>query len=503
MPVLNNIISVFHSKRLKQIEHFRNHSEDVQFEQFKALIKKAAKTTWGKQYEYSSIHSVEEYRKRVPVQDYEGYMQHIIRLRQGEKNLLWPGRINWFAKSSGTTSTKSKFIPLSKESLHQCHFKGGRDVLAIYHENYPNNNLFPGKTLTLGGSHQINSFNVNSHYGDLSAILIENLPFWTQFFRTPSRKVALLDDWEEKLELITKETIRQNVTALAGVPSWFLVLLRHILDYTGKNNLLEIWPNLELFIHGGVSFTPYRSQYQSLIPSDKMHYLETYNASEGFFAIQDEPSSSSMLLMLDYGVFFEFMPLSEQGKDFPDTLTLADVEFDVDYALVISTNDGLWRYLIGDTIRFTSLKPYRIVISGRTRHYINAFGEEVIIDNAEKALDAACKETGAVIKEYTAAPIYMSVQTKGAHEWLIEFEDEPNDIQRFISVLDATLKEQNSDYEAKRYKDITLETPHITLAKKDLFFNWLKKKKKLGGQNKVPRLSNNRDYMDDLLKLNS
>jgi hypothetical protein len=502
MSILNNIITAFHSKRIKQIDHFRRHPEAVQLDQFNALIKKAENTTWGKQYEYSSIGSVNDYRERVPVQDYEGYKQHIIRLRQGEKNLLWPGQINWFAKSSGTTSTKSKFIPLSQESIKQCHYKGGMDVLALYHQNYPNNKLITGKTLTLGGSHQINSFSPNSHYGDLSAILIENLPFWTQLLRTPSRKVALLDEWEQKLDLITKETIKQNVTALAGVPSWFLVLLRHVLNYSGKSNLLEIWPNLELFIHGGVSFTPYRSQYQELIPTSGMHYLETYNASEGFFAIQDEADSNGMLLMLDYGIFFEFLPLSEQGKPYPKTLILGEVEPDVEYALIISTKDGLWRYLIGDTIRFTSINPYRIIISGRTRHYINAFGEEVIIDNAERAIEAACLETGSVIKEYTAAPVYMSAENKGAHEWLIEFEKEPDCINKFTDVLDSTLMEQNSDYEAKRYKNITLERPHIIMAKQDLFFNWLKKKKKLGGQNKIPRLSNNREYIDDLLKMN-
>ncbi len=502
MPVLNSIISAFHSKRLKQINQFRNYPEEVQFAQFKTLIKTAEKTIWGKQYDYHSINSVDEYKQRVPVQDYEGFMQHIIRLRQGEKNLLWPGKINWFAKSSGTTSSKSKFIPITKSSLKECHFKGGRDVLAIYHNNYPNNQLFSGKTLTLGGSHQINNFNIHSHYGDLSAILIENLPFWTRFARTPKRSIALLDEWEQKLDLITKETLSQNVTALAGVPSWFLVLLRHIIARSGKSNLLEIWPNLELFIHGGVSFTPYRNQYQELIPSVNMRYLETYNASEGFFAIQDEPDTQAMLLMLDYGVFFEFMPLSEQGKEFPKTLLIGDVETETDYALVISTNGGLWRYLIGDTIRFTSVKPYRIVISGRTRHYINAFGEELIIDNAEKALEAACRETGAIIKEYSAAPVYMSAQTKGAHEWLIEFEKPPADLQHFTKILDDNLKEQNSDYEAKRYKDITLEMPYVTVARDGLFFNWMKRKKKLGGQNKVPRLSNNREYLDDLLKLN-
>lgn len=503
MPILNTIISGYFSKRLKQIDHFRKNPEDVQLAQFKMLIKKAENTTWGKQYDYRSIKSVDAFRQRVSVQGYEGCMQNIIRLRHGEKNLLWPGEINWFAKSSGTTSSKSKFIPVTPESLKECHYKGGRDVLAIYNNNYPNNKLFNGRMLTLGGSHQINNFNVNSHYGDLSAILIDNLPFWTRFVRIPGRKVALLNEWEEKLKLITEETIKKNVTALVGVPSWFLVLLRHILNETGKNNLLDIWPNLELFIHGGVSFTPYRNQYRELVPSANMHYMETYNASEGFFAIQDDPSSPSMLLMLDYGVFYEFMPLSEQGKDFPQTLTIDQVECNVDYALIITTNGGLWRYLIGDTIRFASLSPYHIVISGRTRHYINAFGEELIIDNAEKALEAACRETGAVIKEYTAAPVYMDSNAKGAHQWLIEFEKMPEDLSNFITILDDILKEQNSDYEAKRYKDITLDKPVVTIAQKELFFNWMKKKNKLGGQNKVPRLSNNREYMDELLKLNN
>ncbi len=502
MPVLNKIISKIHSNRLRQIEHFSKNPEEVQTGQFKHLIKTASKTEWGKLYDYKSIVNISDFQQRVPVQDYDAYLSHIIKLRQGEKNLLWPGEIKWFAKSSGTTSSKSKFIPLTNDALKECHFKGGRDVLAIYHNNYPENRIFTGKTLTLGGSHQINNFNTHSRYGDLSALLIQNLPFWTRFVRTPSRKVALLVEWEEKLKLITAETIKQNVTSLAGVPSWFLVLLRHILEFTGKNHLLEIWPNLELFIHGGVSFNPYRSQYHDLIPSDNMHYMETYNASEGFFAIQDEKNSSSMLLMLDYGIFFEFMPISQNWGPFPETVTLDRVLPNVDYAVVISTNGGLWRYLIGDTIRFSCINPYRITISGRTRHYINAFGEEVIIDNAEKAIQVACQNTNAIIKEYTAAPVYMSAHNKGAHQWLIEFEKEPDDISSFMAIMDTELKEQNSDYEAKRYKDITLEFPHLTVAKKGLFFNWLKKKNKLGGQNKVPRLSNTRDYIDELLELN-
>lgn len=359
-----------------------------------------------------------------------------------------------------------------------------------------------GKTLTLGGSHQINSFSNNSLYGDLSAILIENLPFWTDFVRTPSRDISLIDEWERKMKLITEATVKENVCAMAGVPSWYLVLLQNILKYTGKSNLLEVWPNLELFMHGGVSFTPYRQRYKELIPSEKMNYLETYNASEGFFAIQDDLSSPGLLLMLDLKVFFEFMPLHELGKENPKTFMIEEVETGVDYAIIISTNGGLWRYMIGDTVRFVSLFPHRIIISGRTKHYINAFGEELMIDNAEQALKDACQTTGATIREYTAAPIYMDTNTKGAHQWLIEFENPPSDTTKFMGVLDTKLREVNSDYDAKRYKDITLDMPHLVVARQQLFFDWLKEKKKLGGQNKVPRLANNREYIDHLLELN-
>ncbi len=502
MPLLNDIFSFINSNRYARIDHFRNHPGEVQHEQFKNLISTAKDTVFGKDYEFSSISSEDVFRERVPVRDYEAYISHIIRLRHGEKNLLWPGDIKWFAKSSGTTSSRSKFIPISKEALYDCHYRGGRDTVLLYNEIKPENKLMSGKTLTLGGSNRINNFNNGSLYGDLSAILIENIPFWTSFVRTPPKEVALMSEWEKKLELITQITIKENVTALAGVPSWLLILLRNILDHTAKQNLLEIWPNLELFIHGGVSFAPYQKQYQTLIPSEKMHYLETYNASEGFFSIQDDFSSDSMLLMLDYGIFFEFMPLTELGKKFPITFLIEETETDVDYAPIISTNGGLWRYLIGDTIRFVSLKPYKIMISGRTKHFINAFGEELIIDNAKRALEVACEKTGAIIKEFTAAPVYMSTLSKGKHQWLIEFETPPNDEDYFVELLDSSLKEYNSDYEAKRYKDMTLEPPDLVIARKGLFFDWLKKKNKLGGQNKIPRLSNDREYMDDLLKLN-
>jgi len=505
MSLINKVVIAYYSNRLRVIERFMKHPEKVQIEQFKYLINKGKDTVWGKNYNYSSIKSVEEFKKKVPILDYEGFSPYVIRLKQGEKNLLWPGQIKWFAKSSGTTNSKSKFIPISKESLDTCHYRGGHDVLAMFCTQYPDNKVFRGRMLALGGSRQINYFGKKgkSFYGDLSAILIENLPAWTYFYRAPKRHIALLSEWEEKIKLITETSITQNVTSLSGVPSWFLVLLKHILVHTGKKNLLEIWPNLELFIHGGVSFTPYRSQYHEIIPSDAMRYLETYNASEGFFGIQNDLSTQDMLLMLDYGIFFEFMPISEKDKENPETLTISEVKTGVDYAIIISTNGGLWRYLIGDTIRFTSVNPCKIVISGRTRHYINAFGEELIIDNAEKALEKTCKITGAIIKEYTAAPIYMSTSTKGTHQWLIEFEKEPENLSDFIKILDESLKEQNSDYEAKRFKNITLDIPEVVIAHKDLFFNWMKKRNKLGGQNKIPRLANNREYMDELLKLNS
>lgn len=502
MPLFSSIIGLFNARRLSQIDLFRKAPMEVQESVFFSLIEEAQNTEWGKKYYYSSIRRIQQFQERVPVQGYESFEPYVERLRKGEKDVLWPGVTRWFAKSSGTTSSKSKFIPVTKDALESCHFRGGRDVLAIYHDNYPDNGVFSGKTLTLGGSHQINNFSNDSYYGDLSAILIENLPFWTQFFKTPGQDVALMEDWEEKLEKITQITIEENVTSLAGVPSWFLVLIKHILKTTGKNNLLEVWPNLELFIHGGINFTPYRKQYQEIIPSDQMHYMETYNASEGFFGIQDDPSSSSMLLMLDYGVFYEFIPLNELGQDHPKTLLLDEVELNKDYALVISTNGGLWRYIIGDTIRFTHRYPFKFIISGRTKHFINAFGEEVIIDNAIKALHAACDATGAIVRDYTAGPLYMSAGTKGAHQWIIEFEKQPDSLDKFKEVLDKTLQNVNSDYEAKRYKDITLGPPDLVVARKGLFFDWMKSRNKLGGQNKVPRLSNNRDYLDDLLKLN-
>ncbi|MFO7844200.1 MAG: GH3 auxin-responsive promoter family protein [Bacteroidales bacterium] len=502
MQFINSLVTWLNFKRLYQIDLFKKFPFDVQRESLIKLVDKAKNTEYGRQYDFGSIKSIEDFQKRVPVQSYDGLKPYIERLLKGEQNILWPSEVRWFAKSSGTTSDKSKFIPVSSEALEDCHFRGGKDILALYTTNYPETGIFSGKGLTLGGSHQINKINNQSFFGDLSAILIENLPFWANFIKTPSQEIALLSEWEEKLEKISEATIKENVTSIAGVPSWTLVLIKYILEKTGKDNLLEVWPNLELFNHGGVSFEPYREQFKKLIPSEKMNYMETYNASEGFFAIQDYPTRKDMLLMLDYGIFYEFIPMDELEKEHPKALHIGEVEQDKNYAVVISTNGGLWRYLIGDTIIFTSLYPHKIKISGRTKHFINAFGEEIIIENAEKALKEACENTGALIKDYTAAPIFMKDDQKGGHQWLIEFEKEPENPDQFNKILDLALQKVNSDYEAKRYKDITLDKPVLTIAKKNLFYTWLKSKGKVGGQNKVPRLANNREYMDELTALN-
>ncbi len=501
MPLLNSIISWVNVKRLHQIELFRQYPFNVQQEVFFRLLEQAARTTWGIQYGYDSINTIEEYQQRVPISTYEDITPYVNRLRDGEQNLLWPTEIKWFAKSSGTTADKSKFIPVSYEALEDCHFRGGKDVIAFYTKERPDNGILRGKALTLGGSSQINKFSNQSFYGDLSAVLIENLPFWANFIRTPSAEVALIPDFEEKLDKIVKHTFNENVTSIAGVPSWNLVLLQAVLDYTGKTDILQVWPNLELFTHGGISFKPYREQFKKLIPSPHMSYLETYNASEGFFGIQDELDREDMLLMLDLGVFYEFIPMDHFHEPNPPVRTVRDVQVGINYAIVITTNAGLWRYMIGDTIIFTSLNPHKFKITGRTKYYINAFGEEVILDNAEKALLEACRETGAVIKEYTAGPLYMSGSSKGAHEWIIEFQTPPGDIEKFREVLDKTLCSVNSDYEAKRHKGITLDSPKIVPVEQGTFYRWMQHRGKLGGQNKIPRLSNDRRYLDELKEL--
>jgi hypothetical protein len=475
---------------------------EVQGEWFKKLINTARNTEWGKRYDFNSITSYETFRERIPVSDYEAMKGDIDRLMKGEQNILWPSDIRLFAKSSGTTSEKSKFIPVSAESLEECHFKGGKDMLGMYCHNYPDTLLFDGRGLAMGGSHTIKEVNNEEFYvGDLSALIIQKLPNWAEFIRVPKRKLALMGEWEEKIEKMAHATIPHNVTSLSGVPSWTLLLLNRILDITGKENILEVWPNLEVFFHGGVNFAPYRNQFEMLIPSPQMHYKNTYNASEGFFGLQDMKDTEELLLMLDYGIFYEFIPMDEIDHEHPRAIPLSEVEKDVNYAMVITTNAGLWRYMIGDTVKFTSTDPYRILITGRTKSFINAFGEELIVENAEKALDIATSKCKASIQDYTAAPIYLEGKERAAHEWLIEFKEEPENLEFFSETLDNALKSLNSDYEAKRYHDMILRKPIVRKLPPDTFYEWMKKRGKLGGQNKVPRLANNRVYVDEILKM--
>ena len=500
MELINTVLSWLMKKRIHQIELFMKYPHEVQNEWLKKLIYSAKDTEWGVKHEYKSITKLEQFKERVPLNDYNSLKPYIDRLMAGEQNILWDGDIKWFAKSSGTTSDKSKFIPVSEESLIECHFKGGKDMLSIYCNNYPESMIFNGRGLALGGSHRINEINNESYYGDLSAIIIENLPFWAEFIRVPNKTIALMDEWEGKIEMMAMATIDHNVTNLSGVPSWTLLLLKKILEITGKTNIQEVWPELEAYFHGGVSFSPYRDQFKKILP-DKMNYLETYNATEGFFGIQDTPSTDELLLMLDYGIFYEFIPMDQFDNESPITLSLDQVETDVNYAIVISTNSGLWRYIIGDTVKFTSLNPFRIKITGRTKNFINAFGEEMIVDNALNALAIACEKSGAIINEFTAAPVYLNDNNSASHEWLIEFENIPESIEYFTEILDNALKSINSDYEAKRYHNLILKLPIVRSVPKETFYKWLKTKGKLGGQHKIPRLSNNRDYIDDILTM--
>ncbi|XOV92637.1 MAG: GH3 auxin-responsive promoter family protein [Bacteroidota bacterium] len=503
MEIINSILTWVMKKRIHQIELFMKYPEEVQTEVLFSLVRKAMKTEYGVEYGFKDISTYQDFVRNVPVVSYEDIFPYIDKLMQGKQHILWPTEIRWFAKSSGTTNSRSKFIPVSNEALEDCHFKGGKDLLSIYVNNYPDTKMFTGKNLVIGGSQQVNQFdeNARSYYGDVSAVLLKNLPFWAQMVRTPTLEIALMDEWEEKIEKMANYTAGENVTSISGVPTWMIVLIERIIEMKGVNNISEVWPNLEVFFHGAVAFTPYEKLFQSLIPSRNMRYVETYNASEGFFGIQDRTDSKDMLLMLDYGIFYEFIPAEEAESDNPRTITLDQVELNKNYAVVITTNAGLWRYKIGDTVRFTSLDPYRIRISGRTKHFINAFGEELMVENAEIAIAEACKKTDAEIENFTAGPIYIDAGQKGGHEWIIEFAKGPEDLDRFKRILDEKLREINSDYDAKRYKDITLDPPLIHSVERGTFYNWMKKRGKLGGQNKVPRLSNNREYLDDILEM--
>lgn len=497
---LNTVLSWIMRKRVHQIELFKKYPHEVQKELLEKLLHTARYTEWGKRYDFQNIKTLADYKKAVPLQDYEGFKNDILRMKEGQQNILWPTEVKWFAKSSGTTSDKSKYIPVSRESLEDCHYKGGKDLISMYYNCNPNANLYSGMSLVVGGSSTPIPIGEDSYSGDLSAIIIKNLPFWVEYRRVPDSSVALMDKWEEKIERMASSTMNEDVTNITGVPSWTLLIIKRILELKGASHIHEVWPNLELFMHGGVNFAPYKEQYQQLIPNG-INYFQSYNASEGFFGIQDSLNTDDMLLMLDYGIYYEFIPMDELDKENPQSLSLEEVATNTNYAIAITTNGGLWRYLIGDTISFTSLKPYRIKVTGRTKHFINAFGEEVIIDNAEKALMHACQITNAAINDYTAAPVYMSSESQGAHQWIIEFENEPNSLDEFTTEMDKKLQEINSDYEAKRTNNLSLKMPEVISAPKGTFYQWLKNKNKLGGQHKVPRLANDRKIVEEILGL--
>ncbi len=502
IPIVNSIASWFLKKRIHQMELFVKYPNEVQHELLHHLVENAKDTELGKKFGFESIQNYKDFSERVPLFTYEEFQPYIERARQGESNIFWPTPIKMFAKSSGTTNAKSKFIPISEESLEDCHFAAGKDLLCVYLNNNPEASLFTGKNLRLGGSKEIYRNNGTS-FGDLSALLIDNMPFWATYSSTPKNEISLMNDWEEKMAAIIKETREENVTSLAGVPSWMLVLLNQVIEKTEVSHLKELWPNLEVYFHGGVSFEPYRSQYQSLIPDRNFKYYEIYNASEGFFAIQDQNNSDELLLLLDYGIFYEFIPMDNFGSGEEKAIPLAEVELGKNYALVITTNAGLWRYMVGDTVKFTSLSPYRIKITGRTKHFINVFGEELIIENTDKAIGIASIVHQADVKDYSVGPIFMEGKEKGAHQWVIEFNTPPQDIEAFASSLDKELQKLNSDYEAKRKNDTTLKRLQLVVAKENLFYEWLKKNDKLGGQHKIPRLSNSRRFVEELIEMNN
>lgn len=497
MKLLSPAISRLARMRLWSIEQWVNDPFTAQHKVWQDLVAAGQYTEFGRLHNFENIRLLDDFKATVPVSDYEDLKPYIQRMMDGEDNILWNSPIRWFAKSSGTTSDKSKFIPISDESLTDGHFQASKDVLTLYYTRHPESDLLTGKALVLGGSHQVNMVNDDIQFGDLSAVVLQNSPFWANWIRTPDLSIALMDEWESKIEKLAQTTILENVTSMAGVPTWTLVLLKRILQITGKSTIKEVWPQLELYMHGGVSFVPYRDQFEKII-GKPIHYLENYNASEGFFAAQDDLEQEGMLLMAEHGTFYEFMPLTEIVKKHPHTLTLKEVETGINYALIISTNGGLWRYILGDTIQFISVKPFRLKVSGRIKHYINAFGEEVMVDNTDKAICIACQKTGATVNDYTAAPVYFSDDTNGAHEWLVEFEKAPGNLEQFIFELDTALKMANSDYEAKRYKDMALRMPVLHKIEKGIFNTWLKAKGKLGGQHKIPRLSNDRKLLEEI-----
>lgn len=500
MLLINSIASWFMKKRMHQIELFMKYPHDVQDEWMHQLLHASKNTEFGNRHHFSGIKNYEQFKQQIPLQDYESLKPYIERTRRGEQNLVWNTDIKWFAKSSGTTD-KSKFVPVSEESLDGCHYNAGRDMVTLHCVNNPDTRLFTGKNLGLGGSFKTDQFgDYNSYHGDVSAIIIQNLPMWAEYFRAPDASIALMDKWEDKLENMATSMMNENVTSIAGVPSWMLVLLNRVLELKHAKTLKEVWPNLEVYFHGGVNFTPYKERFKHLFNNDKVNYLQLYNASEGFFGIQDQRVSDEMLLMLDYGIFYEFIPVEDVGREHPRIYNLSEVSLHTNYAMVITTNAGLWRYQLGDTVMFTTNNPYRFIITGRTKQCLNVFGEELMMHNVEQAIQKACEKTHAQLNDYTVAPIFMS-DKQGAHEWLIEFTKQPNNIDYFADVLDTTLKQLNSDYEAKRYNNYVLNLPIIKSLPQGTFYKWLEQNNKLGGQSKVPRLSNSRKFAEEVLHL--
>ena len=498
-PFKNSILSTLIKQRIKKINRVKENPLESQNKVLQTLIKKAEKTVFGIEHKFDKISNYENFKNLVPSRKYEELYPYIEQIRQGYENILWPGKTKMFAKSSGTTNAKSKFIPLTNNTLYNCHFKGGKDMIAIYLSNNPESKVFNGKGIMLAGSKEFNS---NVSEGDLSALLLEKFPYWVNSHRLPDMQTALMKDWNEKMNNITNQSIKKNITNLTGVPSWMLFLLKNVIKKTGANNISEVWPNLELYFHGGINFMPYKKQFNSLIPSLKMNYLEIYNASEGFFAIQDRKNANDMLLMLDYEIFYEFITRKNFEKENKEYIKIDDVKTNVDYVMIISTSSGLWRYQIGDIIQFTSTNPHRIIIKGRTKNCINVFGEELMIHNSDQAIYEASLETNAKIVEYTIAPIFMN-QSSGAHEWAIEFEKPPNEKNKFIEILDKKLKSINSDYDAKRSNNLIIDVPQIYDVKKGVFLKWLENKNKLGGQNKIQRLSETRIFIEEIKKLNT
>ncbi len=500
LALLNRLGVEFFRLRMERVERYRSQPHQTQERQFLSLIKQGTQTEWGEKYGYEQIKNPEQFRRQVPVSSYEELYPYIERILKGEQKLLWPTPIRCFSKSSGTTNARNKYIPVSTESLQKCHYDCGKDMLAVYTDLYPETELFSGKGLSVGGSLQENPFNPKTLCGDISALIMQNLPFWAEWMRTPSLEVALMSDWEEKITRMAKDAMEEDVTSIQGVPTWTIFLIKKVVELSGKSTISEVWPNLELFTHGAVNFDPYRALFKELIPSPKMHYMEVYNASEGFFGMQDQRDVHDMLLTLDNGVYYEFVPIEEWDNDHPKAIGLDQVELGKNYALLITTNSGLWRYKIGDTVKFTSLNPFRIRITGRTKHFMNAFGEEVVVENAETALTHAADATDAILTNFTAAPVFIQNNEKGGHEWVIEFEKAPQDLARFTQTLDETLRQVNSDYDAKRAYDIALVSPKVHAVPEGTFYRWMKSRGKLGGQNKVARLSNDRQYVEGVLE---